>query len=175
MDAFSHVNPMTQRQRLPKNSYCSYCGHLFENLAWPRRCNYCGQMTFQNPIPVAVTLLPAENGLVVVRRGVAPNAGKLALPGGFIDLGETWQQAAARELWEETQIAIHPDTIQLYQVHSAPDGTLLIFGLASPWPGSLPPFTPTVESPERCIITTPTELAFPLHTQIARAYFTALS
>lgn len=166
---------MSQVQRLPKNSYCSYCGHLFENLTWPRRCNYCGQMTFQNPIPVAVMLLPAENGLVVVRRGVMPNAGKLALPGGFIDRGETWQAAAARELWEETQISINPDTVQLYQVHSAPDDTLLIFGLAAPWSGSLPPFTPTTESPERHIITAPTELAFPLHTHVVRAYFSTSS
>lgn len=165
---------MRQFQPLPKNSYCSYCGHLFENLTWPRRCHFCGQMTFQNPIPVAVTLLPAENGLVVVRRGVAPNAGKLALPGGFIDLGETWQQAAARELREETQIVISPETVQLYQVHSAPDGTLLIFGLAAPWIGSLPPFTPTPESPERHIITAPTDLAFPLHTLVANAYFSAV-
>lgn len=154
-----------------KDSFCSYCGERFVVLNWPRRCENCRHLTFRNPIPVAVVLLPAARGLVVVRRGGMPNAGKLALPGGFIELGETWQQAAARELAEETQIVVDPDAIRPYQVHSAPDGTLLIFGLATPWSDPLPPFTPTAESPERVVITASTDLAFPLHTEVVHAYF----
>lgn len=158
-----------------KDGFCSYCGERFVDQQWPRRCGNCDNLTFRNPIPVVVVLLPAFSGLVVVRRGVMPHAGKLALPGGYIEWGETWQQAAARELAEETRITLDPDAIQPFQVHSAPDGTLLIFGLAAPWRGPLPPFTPTPESPERLIMTAPTELAFPLHTQVMRAYFAAPS
>jgi 8-oxo-dGTP pyrophosphatase MutT (NUDIX family) len=40
----------------------------------------------------------------VVRRAIPPARDTLALPGGFIDYGESWQNAAARELREETGI-----------------------------------------------------------------------
>lgn len=39
--------------------------------------------------------------LVAVRRGIEPDKGSLALPSGYIDYGETWQEAAVRELREE--------------------------------------------------------------------------
>ena len=55
---------------------------------------------------------------------------------------------------------------------SAPDGTLLVFGLAEGMTESeLPPFIATTESSERVIVTEPTQLAFPLHTQVLAAYF----
>ncbi len=63
-------------------------------------------MSFLNPLPVAVMLVPAAGGLVVIRRGIEPAKGLLALPGGYINLGESWQQAAARELFEETGIRV---------------------------------------------------------------------
>ncbi len=130
-------------------------------------------MTFRNPIPVAVVLQPVDDGLLLIRRDIEPGKGKLALPGGFIDFGETWQVACARELYEETQLTIEPDAVTLFDSHSTPDGkNILIFGRAAPlFSSDLPPFTPTHETSERCIITTPTELAFPLHTQMARKFF----
>lgn len=154
-----------------KNSFCSYCGSRFANAQWPRHCANCGKLTYQNPLPVSVVLLPVDNGLLVVERGIEPRRGQLALPGGFIELGETWQEAGARELWEEVQIPLKAELIRLFDVLSAPDGTVLIFGLAAPWYGELPFFTPTVESPARHIIHAPTSLAFPLHTQIVQNYF----
>ena len=76
---------------MKKNSFCSYCGRAFvADQPWPRKCASCGQFTYVNPIPVAVCLLPVEGGLLCVRRAIPPGAGKLALPGGFIDVHETW-------------------------------------------------------------------------------------
>ncbi|MBI1877066.1 MAG: hypothetical protein HYR94_02315 [Chloroflexi bacterium] len=70
---------------LQKNSHCSYCGSPFaESQPWPRACVRCGNVTFRNPAPVAVVLLPVEDGLLVIRRGIEPQRGQLALPGGFI-------------------------------------------------------------------------------------------
>ena len=40
--------------------------------------------------------------VLLIRRGWDPYAGMLALPGGYVDTGETFQQAALRELAEET-------------------------------------------------------------------------
>lgn len=162
-----------QPQLYRKNSYCSYCGHPFTpDQPWPRRCEQCHNATFQNPLPVAVLLLPVDDGLLVVRRAIQPRLGQLALPGGYIELGETWQAAAARELFEEAGITLDPQTIRDFRVHSAPDGTVLIFGLAQPVRAvDLSPFMPTSEASERVILTAPVELAFSLHTQVVTEFF----
>src|ERR1700687_165917 len=77
-----------------RNTHCSFCGHAFQpDAPWPRACAECGQVSYLKPLPVAVTLVPVDDGLLVVRRGIEPGRGRLALPGGYINLGETWQQA----------------------------------------------------------------------------------
>ena len=125
-----------------------------------------------NPVPVAVLLLQVDGGLVVIRRGIPPRKGSLALPGGYINLGESWQHAASRELFEETAIRLDPDTIQDFRTLSAPDGTVLIFGLARlPAGAELPPFVASDETCERLILRTAAELGFSLHTQVVREYF----
>jgi ADP-ribose pyrophosphatase YjhB (NUDIX family) len=160
-------------RRYTKNSYCSYCGHAFApDQSWPRRCAACGSMTFQNPLPVTVLLQPVGDGLLVVRRAIEPHRGVLAFPGGFIDLGESWQQAGARELAEEAGMTIDPRDIRLVRVFSAPDGTIIICGLAPRLAASdLPPFTPTAEASAREILTGPAPLAWPLHNELAEAFF----
>lgn len=155
-----------------QDSHCSFCGTQFpENLPWPRRCDNCSNTSYKNPLPVAVLLLPVDEGVLTIRRAVEPRKGQLALPGGFIEVGESWQAAAARELYEEAGINIDPAHVTLYQVHSAPDGTVLIFGVAPPRQSvNLPLFIPTSESSERIIVTTPIPLAFPLHTAVLADY-----
>jgi 8-oxo-dGTP pyrophosphatase MutT (NUDIX family) len=157
---------------MQKNSHCSYCGARFaDDAPWPRRCAACGTMSYLNPLPVAVLLQPVDNGVLVIRRAIPP-VGRLALPGGFIDVGEGWQAAAARELREETGIEIDPAGIREARVLSAPDGTLLVFGIAPPLAGSaLPPFTPSDEVSERLVLSGPDDMAFPLHAQVVREFF----
>ncbi len=151
-----------------KNAYCSTCGTRFPAEAgWPRTCAYCGEVSYRNPLPVAVLLLPVGDGVLVVRRAIEPRRGQLALPGGYIEVGESWQAAAARELYEEAGVVVDAAAITEYRVRSAPDGTVLIFGLAPHIPAhALPPFIPTIECSERVILTQPEPLAFPLHTAI---------
>ena len=113
-------------------SHCSYCGSPFPaNPGWPRICPSCGRTSYRNPLPVVVALLPVGPGLVVVRRNIEPSKGTLTLPGGYLDLGESWQQGTRRELLEETGIAIPAESIELYDVQSGLDDTLVIFGLAA--------------------------------------------
>ena len=156
-----------------KNSHCSYCGAAFaEDSPWPRRCVLCQNVTYSNPLPVSVVLLPIDDGLLLVRRTQEPQAGRLALPGGFIETGETWQEAGAREVHEETGYAIDPNSITLFDTRSAPDGTLLVFGLApAVLSASLPKFVPSNETSEAVVAQGPMELAFSTHTETAARYW----
>ncbi|MFD0517053.1 NUDIX domain-containing protein [Paractinoplanes durhamensis] len=117
---------------------------------------------------------PVGSGLLVVRRGIPPARDLLALPGGFIDYGESWQDATVRELFEEVGLAADAAEVQLFDTLSAPDGTLLVFGLlpALPDAGALPPSVPNDESQGWEILYGPAELGFSLHTAVANRYFT---
>ncbi|WP_344826413.1 NUDIX domain-containing protein [Actinocorallia longicatena] len=121
---------------------------------------------------MAVLLVPVDGGLLTVRRGISPGLGELALPGGFIDVGETWQEAAVRELREESGVVLDAGGVRLFDVHSAPDGTVLVFGAVDEVASKdLPEFAPTDETTERVVIDGPRDLAFPLQTLAARNFF----
>ncbi|MDP3771494.1 MAG: NUDIX domain-containing protein [bacterium] len=166
---------MKPAPKLQQHAHCSYCGSAFHpDVEWPRTCRACGNTTYRNPLPVAVVIQPVGTGVIVIRRGIEPQRGGLALPGGYVNDGEDWRSAAARELHEETGIRIaNPGSIKPFAVESAPDGSLvLLFGLAPPIaPSDLPRFRPSDEATERLIVDQPTELAFPLHTAMLQRYF----
>jgi ADP-ribose pyrophosphatase YjhB (NUDIX family) len=132
----------------------------------------CGATTWRNPTPVAVLLVPVrDGGVLLVRRNIPP-AGKLALPGGFVDFGETWQAAAAREVREEAGIAIDVAGVRHLRTVSPPDGgVVLVFGAAAPIDGIGDGWQPNPEVIERLVVTAAVELAFPTHTDVLRAWF----
>ena len=155
------------------HDHCSYCGAAYAAGApWPRACVACANITYRNPLPVAVALVPVGDGLLLVRRAIAP-IGKLALPGGFIDHDETWQEAMAREVLEETGVDLDPASLREHAVRSSPAGHLLVFGIAPTVSAKrLPTFHPSAEVSERVVATTPPDdVAFPLHDELIRAYF----
>ncbi len=161
-----------------QHSHCSYCGSPYPaESPWPRLCAGCGETTWRNPLPVAVLLVPVElaggaHGLVVVRRDIDPGRGHLCLPSGYIEHGESWQEAAVRELSEEAGLTADPADIRLFDVHSVPNGAVLIFGLLPPRPeAELPAFTPNEESTERSLLTGPAHLAFPSQSRVVVNYF----
>jgi ADP-ribose pyrophosphatase YjhB (NUDIX family) len=155
-----------------KNSCCSFCGSGFRNAEpWPKTCQQCGNTSYLNPIPVVVLLVPVGEGLVVARRNIEPKKGTLVLPGGYLDLGETWQEGAQREMYEETGIKVSVSGISLYDVQNGLDNTLVIVGLAEKQPVScLQPFS-SPETQEISLIEGPVELGFPLHNLVVRRYF----
>ena len=154
------------------NSHCSYCGAPFPpGAVWPRTCGACNSRSYLNPLPVVVAVVPVAGGLVAVRRNIEPSKGTLTLPGGYLDLGETWQEGASRELLEETGILVAPEAFTLYDVANGLDDTLVILGLAAPQPADcLQQFT-SEETQEVVLLDRPQELGFPLHTVIAARFF----
>lgn len=90
-----------------------------------------------------------------------------------MDYGESWQEAGAREVWEEARVELSPYEIQEFRVRSTPaDNQILIFGVAqSRSLADLAPFEPTAEATERSFIKAPQELAFPLHTEVVKTFF----
>ncbi|MEU9147736.1 NUDIX domain-containing protein [Streptomyces sp. NPDC048349] len=159
-----------------RDAHCSTCGAPYSTRSWPRTCAACGAVAYRNPLPVAVALLPVEDadgtGLVVITRTIEPALGGIALPGGFIDFGEDWRDAVVRELREETGITAPAPEVALADALSSPAGHLLLFGLLPLRPAdTLPASAPTDETTGWHILRTPTELAFPLHTRAADAWF----
>lgn len=164
--------------------FCHSCGspyepHLIGSLELP--CAVCGMESYRNPTPVSVVLIPFEDGVITVRRNIEPRKGKIALPGGFIVLGESWRVGGAREAHEEAQVVIeHPDSaIAPLMIESIPNGTqIIIFGqVVVPDRMVVHPFVPNVEATERFIVTRNNfdlykdEFAFPLHIKAVERYF----
>lgn len=101
-------------------------------------CHACGYHHFITPIPAAVALiLDAEGRLLVTRRAHEPGLGKLGLPGGVIEPGETGEQAASRETLEEVGLKIPLESFaylttlpNIYWFQGYPWPTLDLFYLA---------------------------------------------
>lgn len=89
--------------------FCSRCGHEVMLAVSDREfvCQDCGYRHFITPFPAACALvLDASGRLLVTRRGHEPGLGKLGLPGGVIEPGETGEEAAARETCEEVGLDV---------------------------------------------------------------------
>ena len=168
-----------------RDSFCSYCGTRYADTSrYPRTCGACNTPVWANPIPVSVVIVPITDGdttgVLVVRRAIPPQIGKLALVGGFLEEHETWRQGGAREVWEETGVRIEASSIEplWFESSSPKPNRVMLFGIAAPLPASaLPPFTTNTETLERGVIYGPGGLdevfAFSTHIEAAQRYFAA--
>ena len=88
--------------------FCPRCGRDAE-VAFPRSltCRECGYAVYYNPKPVAAAIpRDADGRIVLLRRGFDPGKGLWTFPGGFVDLGESIEDAARRETLEEIAIEV---------------------------------------------------------------------
>lgn len=88
--------------------FCSNCGekNILGKIDGGNRyhCLHCNTIHYENPKPTSTLICVKENKLLLVKRAVEPGKGLWGLPGGFIELNETPDEGAIRELKEETNL-----------------------------------------------------------------------
>jgi ADP-ribose pyrophosphatase YjhB (NUDIX family) len=111
--------------------FCSQCGHPVSlrvppGDSHPRHvCDACGTVHYLNPKLVAGCVAEAADGRILLcRRAIEPRAGLWTVPAGFMELGETTEDAARRETREEAladvaDLALHcvVEVPEVSQVH----------------------------------------------------------
>ncbi|WP_030662591.1 NUDIX domain-containing protein [Streptomyces rimosus] len=107
-------------------------------------------MSTATPIVDTHVILRDGDKILLSRRGSSYGYGRWHLPSGKLDTGEPLTAGAARELFEETGITAHPDSLrQVHVVHhrQAPGAERLgFFFLATRWEGE-----PTNREPDKCL------------------------
>lgn len=120
------LNPALAQAR-----FCPRCGEP-AGVDYPRRitCDHCGYAAYFNPKPVAGAVpFDAEGRVILLRRGFDPGRGQWTFPGGFVDLGESVEQAAHREVDEELGMAI--ELTGLIGVYSRADDRVVLIVYAA--------------------------------------------
>lgn len=91
-----------------RHGFCANCGTptVIAKAGWSRRCAGCEAEHFPRVDPVTIMLAEHEGRILVGRQARFP-AGRYSALAGFIEPGETIEEAVARELWEEAGIRVH--------------------------------------------------------------------
>ena len=93
-------------------SFCPKCGAGLERRRFkhfePERlvCAACEFVLFLDPKVAAGCIVERPDGIVLLRRSIEPGYGKWVFPGGYVDRGETVEEAAERETMEESRLQV---------------------------------------------------------------------
>jgi 8-oxo-dGTP diphosphatase len=115
------LNPALAQAR-----YCPRCAQPAE-IAYPRSlsCPHCGYGAYYNPKPVAAAIPVTPDGrIILLRRAFDPGKDLWTFPGGFVDLGESVEDAARRETREELGIGIELGPV--VNVYSRPEERVVL-------------------------------------------------
>lgn len=90
-----------------RHGFCARCGGATQAAkgGWSRQCDRCGAEHFPRVDPVTI-MLAEHDGRVLVGRQPRFPAGRYSALAGFVEPGETIEEAVARELWEEAGIRV---------------------------------------------------------------------
>lgn len=90
-----------------RHGFCANCGHATTifRAGWARRCGHCGAEHFPRTDPVVIMLAERGDRVVLGRQPVWP-AGRYSALAGFVEVGESIEEAVARETLEEVGIAV---------------------------------------------------------------------
>lgn len=117
--------PKQAERSLPQ--FCSECGQSL-SLQWVADegrerlvCTACGTIHYENPRVIVSTIVHCRASVLMCRRAREPARGEWSLPSGFLECGETLEEGAARETFEESGVLINPSDLELYAVMNMPD------------------------------------------------------
>jgi len=106
--------------------FCTHCGTGLVTRAsrsgevLRQTCPACQTTVYETPYIVSATVPVTDGGVILVRRGTDPGRGLWSYPGGYLEGGETIEQAAIRETLEETGLEVQ--ITGLLGVYSRPGG-----------------------------------------------------
>ena len=135
-------------------------------------CSECGFVFYLNPKVVAATIPERAGDVLLTRRSIEPGRGLWTFPGGFVDFGETATDAAIRETFEETGLAV--ELTGLLNVFTYPAAPIIIVYRARVTAGTLT----TCDENDALAWVAPTaipwgELAFPSTREALREWVAA--
>lgn len=112
--------------------FCPQCGHELKQREQAGRlrdtCPVCDFVYYHNPLPGVAVIAEWEGGVVLVQRKFPPHEGEWCFPAGFVEAGESTEQAAARECQEETGLEVAvDDLVGVYSFDHDPPGGIVIF------------------------------------------------
>jgi 8-oxo-dGTP diphosphatase len=135
MSQFNGTEIHSSHQIQPPFHFCPLCGGNLEKkqikAKEPDRlvCSRCSFVFYLDPKVAAGTVTLFENRVVLVKRGISPGYGQWVIPGGFVDRGETLEEAAIRETLEETSLQVRINS--LLNVYSYPGHTVIVVAYAA--------------------------------------------
>lgn len=103
--------------------FCPRCGGEVELRRPPgdererHVCRVCGTVHYHNPKIVVGSVCTHGDRLLLCRRAIPPREGYWTIPAGYMELGETVEEGARREAWEEARARIELlDLLAVYSV-----------------------------------------------------------
>jgi len=115
--------------------YCGRCGTALQDheSMTARVCPKCGQLIFPRIEPCVITVVRRADGKILLARHVQRNQDIYACIAGFMEAGETAEQAVAREVMEETGLRIR--NIRYFGSQSWPFPAQLMLGFTAEYDG----------------------------------------
>lgn len=87
--------------------FCPQCGcQIQQPIESPFACTPCGYVFYFSPTVAVGAIITRGDEILFLVRGKEPGKGKLGLPGGFVDAGETLESSLAREVLEEASLEV---------------------------------------------------------------------
>ncbi|MBS7792893.1 NUDIX hydrolase [Roseococcus sp. SDR] len=74
-------------------------------------CGDCGFIAYENPKIVVGSVVSEGGRILLCRRAIEPRRGYWTLPAGYMELGETTEEGAKREAWEEARARLELDGV----------------------------------------------------------------
>ena len=83
-------------------------------------CAVCHHVHYENPKVLVAGIIHWREEILLCKRAAEPAKGRWCVPMGFLEKGETLEEAVARELYEETHLTVPPTDFSLYAISSLP-------------------------------------------------------